>query len=85
LGFHEANNESNRRPIGGVILSCGEKIRGRQVLGENLPPGDSDWGNLTIASQEVNPDLAIVGRSEHSHQLIYGIIAKEHLERDKDG
>ena len=28
------------------------KIRGRQVLGENLPPGDSDWGNLTITSQQ---------------------------------
>jgi hypothetical protein len=61
-----------------------EKIRGRQVLGENLPPGDSDWGNLTIASQEINPDLDIVRRPEHYCQLIYGIIAKEHQERDKD-
>jgi hypothetical protein len=61
-----------------------EKIRGRQVLGENLPPGDSDWGNLTIASQEINPDVAIVRRPEHSFQLIYGNIAKEHQERDKD-
>jgi hypothetical protein len=29
-----------------------KKVRGRQVLGENLPPGDSDWGNLTITSQQ---------------------------------
>lgn len=33
-----------------------KKIRGRQVLGENLPPGDSDWGNLTIASQLIIAD-----------------------------
>jgi hypothetical protein len=61
-----------------------EKIRGRQVLGENLPPGDSDWGNLTIASQEINPDLDILRTSEHYGLSIYGIIAKEHQERDGD-
>lgn len=61
-----------------------EKIRGRQVLGENLPPGDSDWGNLTIASQAITPDLVIVRMNEHSCQLICGIIAKERQERDND-
>jgi hypothetical protein len=82
LGFHEANNESIEGPFGALDLSCGE-VRGRQVLGENLPPGDSDWGNLTIASQIRNADLVIVRISEHSGELIYGIIAKEQRERDK--
>jgi len=25
--------------------------KGAAGFGENLPPGDSDWGNLTITSQ----------------------------------
>lgn len=52
----------NLGPLGKAV----EKLRGRQVLGENLPPSDSDWGNLTIANQAITPDLVIVRRSEHS-------------------
>ena len=52
-------------------------------MGENLPPGDSDWGNLTIASQRINPDLDIVRISEHYVLFICGIIARYHQERDK--
>ena len=61
-----------------------EKIRGRQVLGENLPPGDSDWGNLTIASQIANTDPYIVRIDEHYDCFICDIIAKEYRERDND-
>ena len=59
-------------PLGKAV----EKIRGRQVLGENPPPSDSDWGNLTIANQAINPDWIIVRTSEHYGQLICGSIAK---------
>jgi hypothetical protein len=39
-------------PLGLNEKDVEKKVRGRQVLGENLPPGDSDWGNLTITSQQ---------------------------------
>jgi hypothetical protein len=68
----------------GALGKVVEKIRGRQVLGENLPPNDSDWGNQTIASQIVKADKLSIRRSEHYGEFICGIIAKEHLERDKD-
>ena len=68
----------------GPLSKAVEKIRGRQVLGENLPPDDSDWGNLTIASQRINPDLDIVRISECYGLSICGIMAKEHLERNGD-
>lgn len=68
----------------GPLSKAVEKIRGRQVLGENLPPGDSDWGNLTIASQIRNPDLNIVSIREYYGLSICGIIANKHRERDGD-
>jgi hypothetical protein len=53
-------------------------------LGENLPPGDSDWGNLTIASQLRTLTAYIVYLCEPSKRAIYGIITEELHERDKD-
>ena len=53
-------------------------------MGENLPPGDSDWGNLTIASQQINTDPIIVSPYKSFGRPFCGIIAKELHERDKD-
>ena len=53
-------------------------------MGENLPPGDSDWGNQTIASQIANTDPYIVRIDEHYSGFICGIIAKDYRERERN-
>ena len=75
MGFHEANTESIWARFGARSQTCGEN-KGAAGFGENLPPNDRDWGNLTIASQEINPDLIIVSTSEHYGPSGYAIIAK---------
>ena len=58
------------------------KVRGRQALGESLPPGDSDWGNLTITSQQRIADRSILRWALGSPMPICGIIAKSLKDKD---
>jgi hypothetical protein len=58
------------------------KIRGRQALGESLPPGDSDWGNLTITSQQRIADRSSLRLAPRLPLTIYAIIAKSLKDKD---
>jgi hypothetical protein len=58
------------------------KIRGRQALGESLPPGDSDWGNLTITSQQRIADQSSLCLAPRLPITIYAIIAKSLKDKD---
>jgi hypothetical protein len=58
------------------------KIRGRQALGESLPPGDSDWGNLTITSKQRIADRSSLCLALGLIKPICGIIAKSLKDKD---
>jgi hypothetical protein len=51
-------------------------------LGENLPPGDSDWGNLTITSQQRIADRSSLRLALGLRKPICGIIAKSLKDKD---
>jgi hypothetical protein len=59
-----------------------KKVRGRQALGESLPPGDSDWGNLTITSQQRIADRSSLRLALSLLKPICGIIAKSVIDKD---
>ena len=59
-----------------------KKVRGRQALGESLPPGDSDWGNLTITSQQRIADRSSLRLALSLLKPICGIIAKSVKDKD---
>jgi len=51
-------------------------------LGESLPPGDSDWGNLTITSQQRIADRSSLRLALSLLKPICGIIAKSVKDKD---
>jgi hypothetical protein len=51
-------------------------------LGESLPPGDSDWGNLTITSQQRVADAFSLRLAIGFAGTIYAIIAKSLKDED---